>query len=222
VRFREHYTPDDDVAQLARDTFLQLGPGGVAAVTSFNERVVPAGTRFGYASSETYVLGLVLTRVVGGTVAGYLEQKIWQPMGAEADASWLIDRAGQESTYCCLNAVLRDYTRFALLLAHDGAWRGRQIIPAAWVKDATSRHPEQRYLWPGVATRFSGYGYQTWIWPGERRRFGLAGLHGQAIMVDAQSRLVMVQTAVRKRPSGDPTGPQTLALWEGVVATLGK
>jgi len=50
-------------------------------------------------------------------------------MGAEADATWLIDNAGMESAYCCVNAVLRDYARLGLLLAHDGRLGDRQIIP---------------------------------------------------------------------------------------------
>jgi putative ABC transport system substrate-binding protein len=84
---------------------------------------------FSYASVETQVLGLVLRNVTGRPVAEYLREKIWEPMGAEADATWLIDRSGQEATYCCLNAVLRDYARFGLLLAHDGRLGDRQIIP---------------------------------------------------------------------------------------------
>ena len=127
VRFIEEYRPGDDVTKLSRDTFVQRGDGGVAAVTPFNERVLPAGTRFYYASIETEVLGLVLTAAVGRSAAAYLEEKIWQPIGAEADASWIVDRSGQEVTFCCLNAVLRDYARLGLLLAHDGNWRGRQL-----------------------------------------------------------------------------------------------
>jgi CubicO group peptidase (beta-lactamase class C family) len=222
VRFVEEYSGTDDVMQLSRDTFLQLGTGGVDAVRKFNQRAVPSGTRFSYASVETQVLGLVLTSATGRPAAEYLEQKIWQPIGAEADATWLIDRAGHEATYCCLNAVLRDYARLGLLLAHDGNWRGRQIIPAAWIKDATSRHPDQKHLWPGIATPLLGYGYQTWIWPGEPRRFAFLGVRGQSILVDPQSRLVMVQTSVRKRPSNDPTAALTRALWETVAATLGQ
>src|SRR6266850_7823621 len=99
VRFVENYSGRDDVARLAADTFLQTGPGGVEAVTPFNERAVPAGTKFSYASVETQVLGLVLRNAVGRPVAEYLSEKIWRPMGAEADATWLVDRAGQESTY---------------------------------------------------------------------------------------------------------------------------
>ena len=132
------------------DTYLRTGPGGVGAVKSFNERERPAGTKFYYASVETQVLGLVLARAIGRPVAEYLEQKIWRPIGAEANATWLIDNSGQEATYCCLNAVLRDYARLGLLLAHDGNWRGRQIIPAAWVLDATTVHPDKPHLWPGT------------------------------------------------------------------------
>jgi len=168
------------------------------------------------------VLGLVLTSAVGRPAAEYLEEKIWQPIGAEADATWLIDRSGQEATYCCLNAVLRDYARLGLLLAHDGNWRGRQIVPAAWIKEATSTRPDQGHLWPRVATRFFGYGYQAWIFPSEQRNFALLGVRGQSIFVNPQSRLVMVHTAVWMRPAGDPGGREMTVLWRALVQTLGN
>jgi CubicO group peptidase (beta-lactamase class C family) len=217
VRFVEVYSGRDDVSRLARDTFLQLGAGGIDAVTPFNERAAPAGTKFSYASAETEVLGLVLRNAIGRPVADYLSEKIWTPIGAEADASWLVDRTGQEVTFCCINAVLRDYARLGLLLAHDGNWRGRQIIPAAWIAEATRVRPEE-HLRPGIATPFFGYGYQTWIFPGERRMFALLGVRGQVIFVDPAKRLVLVQTAVRKQPSGGRT--ELGALWETVIRTV--
>jgi CubicO group peptidase (beta-lactamase class C family) len=219
VRFVEEYRPGDDVSRLAADTFLLRGPGGAAAVTSFNERAAPSGTRFHYASVETQVLGLVLTKAVGRSVVEYLREKIWEPIGAEADATWLIDRAGQEVTFCCLNAVLRDYARLGLLLARDGSWRGRQIIPAAWVQEATTVRADQPHLRPRTATPFFGYGYQTWIFPGDRRMFALLGVRGQAIYIDPASRLVMVHTAVRKQPV-DPGVVETGFLWGAVRRAL--
>jgi CubicO group peptidase (beta-lactamase class C family) len=212
VRFIEEYTGKDDVSRLAADTFRQVGTGGVEAVRPFNVRVAPSGTRFYYASVETQVLGLVLRNAVGRPVAEYLQEKIWEPIGAEADATWLI--AGQEATYCCINAVLRDYARLGLLLAHDGHWRGRQIIPAAWIKEATIVRPGQPQPSAG------GYGYQVWILAGERRMFALRGIRGQAIFVDPASRLVMVHTAVRKQ-ARDPGVRETNALWRGLVQQLG-
>jgi CubicO group peptidase (beta-lactamase class C family) len=221
VLFTENYSGMDDAARLVADTFVQVGQGGVEAVKPYDNRVRPGGTAFAYASAETQVLGLVLRGAVGRPVAEYFQEKIWQPIGAEADAAWLIDRAGQEATYCCLNAVLRDYARLGLLLAHDGAWRGRQLIPAAWVVEATSAREGQPEFWAGraVSLVLAGYGYQTWLLPGQRRMFALLGAHGQAIYVDPASRLVMVHTAVRRLPFD--LGPEAFALWRAVVEQLG-
>ena len=223
VRFNEDYRRDfvsHDVLQLVLDTYMRVGPGGVGAVTSFNDRERPAGTKFSYSSVETQVLGLVLARATSRPVAEYLQEKIWQPIGAEADATWLIDNSGQEVTACCLNAVLRDYARLGLLLAHDGHWRGRQIIPAAWVLEATTVHLDQPHVWPGTATPNEGYGYQTWILPGERRTFMLWGAQGQRIYVDPRSKLVMVNTAAQE--GFDPPALQEMgALWSALVRQLG-
>ena len=106
--------------RLIPDTFRLQDAGGAGAVMSFGDRERPPGTKFSYASSETQVLGLVLARTVGRPGAEYSAAKIWQPIGAAADATWLVDNMGQEATYCCLNAVLRDYAGLGLLLAHAG------------------------------------------------------------------------------------------------------
>ena len=219
VRFVERYTGSDDVSRLSADTFQQVGAGGIEAVTPFNKRLRPSGTMFSYASVEPQVLGLVLRSPVGRSVADYMQERIWAPIGAEADATWLIDRSGQEATFCCINAVLRDYARFGLLLAQDGNWRGRQIIPAAWIEEATRVAPDQAHLRPGIASGYFGYGYQVWISPGERRMFALLGVRGQAIFVDPASRLVMVHTAVRKH-SVDPGDREAIALWLSIVREL--
>jgi CubicO group peptidase (beta-lactamase class C family) len=221
VRFTEDYSGADDFARLRESTIRLNGPGGVSAVTEFNERAAPAGTRFSYSSAETQVLGLVLTGATGRPVAEYLEQKIWQPMGAEADATWLIDNAGQEVAVGGLNAVLRDYARLGLMLAHDGHWRDRQIIPAEWLMEATTVRRDQPHLRPGVATPVFGYGYQTWIVPVERRMFLLWGVRGQRIIVDPRSKLVIVNTAVHQQAIDLRALEEMWAVWWAFVKRFG-
>ena len=63
--------------------------------------------------------------------------------------------------------------------------------------------------------------YQTWIFPGERRTFALLGVRGQSIFVDPQSRLVMVQTSVRKQAAGGSGPRESTALWAAAVRELG-
>jgi CubicO group peptidase (beta-lactamase class C family) len=222
VAFTENYDGTDDITRLSRDLLVEPGKDPVASIAQFNTRVAPPGTRWHYASSETEILGLVLRAATGRPVADYLGERIWQPIGTEADASWAIDGTGQEITYCCFNAVLRDYARLGRLLAHDGAWEGRQLIPRQWLLDATTVRPDDAYLAPGTATPYFGYGYQTWLFPGEPRRFALLGIRGQIIFVDPASKLVMVHTAVRRKPSEPRSNAETVTLWLNVVAQLGK
>src|SRR6185436_6363367 len=55
------------------------------------------GTKWVYKDSDAELLGLVLTRAVGMTVAAYTEAKLWRRIGAEHDASWRLDHGnGQE------------------------------------------------------------------------------------------------------------------------------
>jgi CubicO group peptidase (beta-lactamase class C family) len=221
VAFTENYDGSDDITRLSLDLFVG-GKDPVASVAQFNTRVAPPGTRWHYASSDTEVLGLVLRAAVKEPIADYLRDRIWQPIGTESDASWAIDGTEQEVTYCCFNAVLRDYARLGRLLAYDGAWEGRQLIPRQWLLDATTVQPSDVYLAPEAATPYFGYGYQTWLFPGEQRRFALLGLRGQIIFVDPVSKLVMVHTAVRKKPSEPASNAEAITLWLQVVAQLGK
>jgi CubicO group peptidase (beta-lactamase class C family) len=181
----------------------------------------PAGTRFQYSPADSELLGLILTHAVQMPLALYLEEKIWSRIGAEAKATWTIDASDHELPYCCFNAVLRDYARFARLLAFDGAWNGKQLIPGQWLLDATTVNESDAQLAPGKSTRFFGYGYQVWIFPGARRMFGLLGANGQRIFVDPQSKLILVQTAVMERAMDPGVDAEMIALWMGLVRRFG-
>src|SRR5262249_23611068 len=109
VAFTEYYDGKDDVARLWSDLFAEAGKDAVASVAQYTTRAPPPATKWHYASVETEILGLVLRAAVGKPVADYVSEKIWQQIGTEADASWAIDGRGQEVTFCCFNAVLRDY-----------------------------------------------------------------------------------------------------------------
>ena len=220
VAFRERtYQADEDIFQLHLALLGNDAVGAIAAIRQFDTRDAPPNTRFAYASSETEILGLVVSRAVHMPLADYLATRIWQKLGAESDAAWAIDSTGQEVAYCCFIATLRDWARLGLMLANDGIWNDQQIVPRQWLLDATAV-PQDSYLRNTIAQSW-GYGYQVWLLPGERRMFLLLGIHGQGLFVDPESKLVMVQTAVRKLPIGDPKSPEAMALWYAVVAQFG-
>lgn len=217
VRFTENYSGNDDVAVLARLSVFLQSEGGAATVIPFRTRERAPGEKFHYSSAESQVLGLVVRAATGRPLADYLSEKIWQPMGAEADASWIVDKGGYEVAFAFFNATVRDYARLGMLLANDGALGGKQIIPAEWVRAATTAPARQ--FQPGQADPFFGYGYQTWILPGEERRFLLRGLRGQLVCVDPTSKVVIVHTAARET-SGDPGYREAVSLCASVMSSL--
>ena len=210
VKFTEEYDGHDDVTRLSVATFGRGSEGGAAALRTFNERIAAPGARWYYASSETYVLAMACRAAFGRPLTAVLQERVWQPMGAEADATWLTDRSGLEIGYMGFNAVLRDYARLGRLLAAGGRAADRQLVPKAWI-DAMSTPA----FTAGQTGKGNGYGYQTWILPTREPSFALFGVRGQYLFVDPARRLTMVNTAVRSDPR-DRRNAETFALWEAL------
>jgi len=93
-----------------------------------------------YKSGDTQLLGMALERATGLPLAKYAESRLWQPMGAEFDASWSLDDAGAgvAKAFCCLNARAVDFARFGQLFLQGGRIDGRQVVPEAWVRESTA------------------------------------------------------------------------------------
>jgi CubicO group peptidase (beta-lactamase class C family) len=217
VEFGEDQDGGRDVNRLWTDMVLGWGiktRGTINSITQFNHRIAPPGTRYFYASVEPDVLGQVLHYAVNKSASEYLQEKVWKPIGTEADATWFLDAEGFEVAHFGFNAVLRDYARLGRVLAHDGAWEDKRIIPTQWMIDTTTVRPSDAYLAPGNAMRYFGYDYLSWLLPGTRRQFALVGANGQRVCVDPASKLVMVQTAVG-------TGTEIWRLWSALVEQFG-
>jgi CubicO group peptidase (beta-lactamase class C family) len=52
--------------------------------------------------------------------------------------------------------------------------------------------PDAPHLRVGVASKYSGYGYQTWLIDPQAPYFALLGLRGQAVFVDPVTKVVLV------------------------------
>ena len=154
-------------------------------------RAYPPGTRFNYSTVETCVLGWVLERATKEHIADYMARKLWKPAGMESYGFWMLDGSpdvGREFNGAGFNAVARDYARFGLMMLHNGKGQSKQIIPEAWVKDATAPRQTEPIA-PGVPL---GYRYQWWTLPGTDAYMAL-GLQGQFIYVDPATDTVVVK-----------------------------
>ena len=88
IRFRDHDLPWGDKARVYYEPRLR-------ELVSSLPLTSPPGERFAYNSYNPVILGLVLERAVGKEPAAYFQERFWQPLGAEYDASWSVSREGE-------------------------------------------------------------------------------------------------------------------------------
>jgi CubicO group peptidase (beta-lactamase class C family) len=156
------------------------------------------GEYFEYNNYNPLLIGMILERATGMSVSRYLQQKLWKPMGMEADGSWSLDSTenGFEKMESGVNARARDFARFGMLFAEEGNWEGRQLISRGWVEESTradtSTDPSQDYQ------------YFWWVNTpeGESYHFSARGNYGQYIYVAPEKDLVIVRLGKEEGEQG--------------------
>jgi CubicO group peptidase (beta-lactamase class C family) len=213
VKWNEDYTdPKSDVAQM----FARPVPAGEDVTVAYLKnlpRAAAPGTRWNYNTAETNLAGVILGRAVKMPISRYASLRVWRPLGMEADAAWQVDEHGHEIAGCCLSARLRDYARLGQLMLNDGRTpAGRAILPAGWVKDATTVHH-------GFGPGKGGYGYFWWITPTGYRA---SGIFGQNIWIDPQRRVVIAALSAWPRATDDKLGTERQVFFQRLAATTSR
>ena len=115
----------------------------------------------------------------------------------------------------------RDLARFGLLFLNEGAWNGRQIISADWVRESTKSYS-------GSERDGVGYGYMWWRFLGPTTDLGTyaaAGYGGHRIIVVPEARLVMIHrsnTYIDTRISGNQIGILLRSVLRARIGTARK
>lgn len=187
VRWNEDYgDPNSDVARFGAEPSVN-GADPVVAYMARLPREAEPGTKWVYKTGETNLVGSLVRAVTGQTLSAYLSEKVWQPLGMEGDAYWMVDAGGGEIAGCCLSATLRDYGRFAQFFMRGARLpNGQALVPDDWVAQATTT---TREAVAGLQGR-GGYGLQWWTTNG--RAYRASGIFGQGMWIDPELQLVVV------------------------------
>jgi CubicO group peptidase (beta-lactamase class C family) len=176
---------------------------------------------FNYKGVDTAALGWLVATVTGKNLSEYAAEKIWGPLGMEADANWGVDTRGDDAVeiaFCCVNATLRDYARFGLFMLHGGQWNGERLLSENWIDAATvpdGDYVETGKLYPGYPL---GYGFQWWTFPDHGGAYSAIGVNGQFIYVIPEKNMVIAANHVWKNFWDDRLEKEFYALIAGFVA----
>ncbi|WP_016969181.1 serine hydrolase domain-containing protein [Pseudomonas tolaasii] len=197
VHWDEDYAnPDSDIAHLG---LVMASGSSLLDFVKTLKRELPPGTFNRYCSADTLVLGLVLEAATGKTLAAYTQEKLWAPLGATQDAYWIKDNSSHTLAFGGYNATARDYARLGEMYRLNGKFKGKQIVPASWVK--ASLTPDAPHLVPGQRTSSDstmGYGYQWWLPEGEEHDYSAIGIFNQFIYVNPGHHTVIVKLSASR------------------------
>ncbi len=169
VRFSEDYTdPDCDI--FVTDAIIGWGPPDSSrddfwAYIAQLPADEPHGTRFGYRSIQTDLLGWIVERVTGLSYAQAMSTFIWSGIGAEYDADMTVNPRGQSLP--AGESPRRPMTSFDSASTFVSAARSRpdrsSTTRSAAMRSAGGRGSKARSPgWPpmGTIATSGGYGIQ--------------------------------------------------------------
>jgi CubicO group peptidase (beta-lactamase class C family) len=107
------------------------------------------GSRWEYSNEGAQLLSPVLEKAAGVPRQDYARDRLLRPLGMD-QTRLQVDEKGHAWTYADAETTLRDFARLGELMRNKGRWRGRPIVPEAWVEASTRPCPlaaDYGYLW---------------------------------------------------------------------------
>jgi CubicO group peptidase (beta-lactamase class C family) len=159
--------------------------------------VSPPGKMFNYQSGNSQLLGFILEKASGKTVAEYTQEKIWKRIGSEHDSYWSLDKEnGNEKAFCCLYATARDFGKLGKLILQQGKWGTDQVVPL-WFMKEIGVNPK---LGTDEGVTNKRYGLHIWTYMGEKEPiYYCRGIKGQYIISIPAENLVIVRLGLKRK-----------------------
>ena len=175
------------------------------------------GEAFGYKTVNSDVMGWIIARVTGKTVAEVLSEKIWSKLGTDQDGYYLVDGIGTPFAGGGLSLGLRDLARFGQLILNDGKAGAEQIIPKSAIDDIRKGGNKEAFAKGGYPL-LKGWSYRDmwWITNNDHGAFCARGVHGQVIYIDPKADMVIVRFASNPVASNGANDPYSLPAYEAV------
>lgn len=151
------------------------------------------GTHFCYNTPGSYMLSAIVERTTGESVLEFLKPRLFAPLGI-VDPKWETSTEGYNLGGYGLFIRTEDIAKFGQLYLQKGEWNGKQLLPKAWVKEATTKQVENAKS-PTTHTSDwqQGYGFQ--FWRCRHNAFRGDGRDGQFCIVMPEQDVVIAITA---------------------------
>ena len=95
------------------------------------------GVKWTYCGGATAILGHLIARGTGEKLTEYARRVLFDPLGL-GPTGWSIDRTGEPRAASGGRMRPPDLLRVGQMVLAEGAWQGKQVVPAEWLKRSTT------------------------------------------------------------------------------------
>lgn len=183
----------------------------------------PDGTHFHYQTVLTNVVAMAVERATNQPLAKLMEEKLWQPLRPEQDAVVVVDASGLPYFGAGMNACARDLARFGQLLAQNGQYDGKQVVPSAWIEDTLQGNDDLKGLFAAgdYAEMIPGGHYRNQTWADAPRGLLICiGIHGQTIYVNQNTGVIAVKLSTHPESAEITLFADTFAAMQAITETV--
>lgn len=149
------------------------------------------GEEHSYLGGNNLLLSFLLEKVLGEKVGEYGSRMLWEKLGMENDAKWILDdEGGDEKTFSGLYATARDFAKIGKLYMNKGSFNGVQIVDSNYVENSLT--PINVPDVDGRTTNY--YGYSWWLanYKGHKV-FYMRGILGQYVICVPEKDLIITR-----------------------------
>lgn len=191
---------------------------------AFLQTVGPSGAHgagFTYRSVNTDVLAWVIQRATGERIEALLSKRLWSSLGVERDAHITCDGHGMPFAAGGLNTTLRDLARMGEMMRCEGAFNGRQLVPASAVAAIRAGGDPAKFARAGYAL-LPGWSYRHQWWNSQNAdgMYMARGIHGQGIVVNPAAEMVVARYASHPLAANANLDPTSLPAWAALAQRL--
>jgi CubicO group peptidase (beta-lactamase class C family) len=226
VQFSENYAdPKAEIWAYSVAGGIMPSPPGATMPASFYEFLKTLkkdgehDQAFAYKTVNTEVLAWIIQRVSGQALPQLLSERLWQKLGAEENAYFIVDRTGIASGGGGLHTTVRDLARVGEMMRLKGRFNGQQIVPAAVIADIAGGADRSKFAKAGYAT-LPNWSYHNQWWVSDQGYYMARGIYGQAIYIDPKNELVIARYGSHPIAANAAQDPLILPAYRAIAETL--
>lgn len=148
---------------------------------------------------DVNALGTIFIQETGYSIGDFMQEYLAKPLGMQdfdtdnviMGAPWFWPKTPSYHRMYNIYTSTRDFARIGAMVANNGRWRGKQVVPESWIKESTYPHSDvtDNHINYG---RYEAFGY-IWMIDKDNQTVWTDGYGEHFMIIDMKRNITLVE-----------------------------